>query len=304
AETRFSGEQFRVFRWRSPDRRMLMYLEIVLAREDHAKEVQLFGLGPKLLERYKAIFRKLYEEEKRLAVRRDTWGLALGLVSNAAFYGAYAWIALSAIRGVITLGQMTMYLLVFKQGQSAVSSMLSAIGGMYEDNLYLSNLYEYLEQPPRPRLGKATAGPRPEAGLVFEHVTFTYPGAETPAVSDVSFEIRPGESLALVGVNGSGKTTLVKLLAGLYEPDSGRILYQGLPLSDWEPGALRERIGIIFQDFVRYQLKVGENIGVGDVRVFADAERWRVAATKGRAHEFIETLPETYDTPLGRWFNK
>src|SRR5690606_18297038 len=119
-----------------------------------------------------------------------------------------------------------------------------------------------------------------------------------------SFEIRPGESLALVGVNGSGKTTLVKLLAGLYEPDSGRILYQGLPLSDWEPGALRERIGIIFQDFVRYQLKVGENIGVGDVRVFADAERWRVAATKGRAHEFIETLPETYDTPLGRWFNK
>jgi len=304
AETRFSGEQFRVFRWRSPDRRMLMYLEIVLAREDHAKEVQLFGLGPKLLDRYKAIFRKLYEEEKRLAVRRDTWGLGLGLLSNAAFYGAYAWIAVSAIRGAITLGQMTMYLLVFKQGQSAVSSMLSAIGGMYEDNLYLSNLYEYLEQPPKPRLGKATTGPNPEAGLVFEHVSFTYPGSETPAVSDVSFEIRPGESLALVGVNGSGKTTLVKLLAGLYEPDSGRILYQGLPLADWEPSALRERIGIIFQDFVRYQLKVGENIGVGDVRAFADAERWRAAASKGRAHEFIETLPETYETPLGRWFNK
>ena len=304
AETKFSGEQFRVFRWRSPDRRMLMYLEIVLAREDHAKEVQLFGLGTPLLDRYKEIYRKLYAEEKRLAIRRDSWGLVLGLLSNAAFYSAYAWIALSTVQGVITLGEMTMYLLVFRQGQSAVSSMLSAIGGMYEDNLYLSNLYEYLEQPRRPRLGKAVEGPDEEAGLVFENVTFTYPGAETPAVSDVSLAIRPGESVALVGLNGSGKTTLVKLLAGLYEPDRGRILYRGLPFRDWDQDALRQRIGIIFQDFVRYQLKVGENIGVGDVRVFADAERWRAAARKGRAEEFIETLPETYDTPLGRWFNK
>ncbi len=304
AETKFSGEQFRVFRWRSPDRRMLMYLEIVLAREDHAKEVQLFGLGRPLLDRYKGIYRQLYEEEKRLAIRRDSWGLVLGLLSNAAFYGAYAWIALSTVQGAITLGEMTMYLLVFRQGQTAVSSMLSAIGGMYEDNLYLSNLYEYLEQPRRPRLGNAVEGPDKQAGLVFEHVTFTYPGAETPAVDDVSLAIRPGESIALVGLNGSGKTTLVKLLAGLYEPDRGRILYQGLPLQDWEPDALRERIGIIFQDFVRYQLKVGENIGVGDVRVFADAERWRAAARKGRAEEFIETLPEAYETPLGRWFNK
>src|SRR5690606_28401897 len=146
----------------------------------------------------------------------------------------------------ITLGQMTMYLLVFKQGQSAVSSMLSAIGGMYEDNLYLSNLYEYLEQPPTTRLGKATEGPDPSAGLVFENVSFTYPGSETPAVSDVSLALRPGESMALAGLNGSGKTTLVKLLAGLYEPDTGRILYQGLPLPEWEPNELRERIGIIF----------------------------------------------------------
>src|SRR5690606_25481231 len=211
---------------------------------------------------------------------------------------------LSAIRGAIRLGQMTMYLLVFKQGQSAVSSMLSAIGGMYEDNLYLSNLYEYLEQPPRPRSGHARVGPDPAAGLVFEHVTFTYPGAATAAVNDVNLTLRRGESVALVGLNGSGKTTLVKLLAGLYEPDSGRIVYQGLPLPDWDPQVLRERIGVIFQDFVRYQLKVGENIGVGDVRLFADADRWRSAAAKGRAAEFIETLPEAYDTPLGRWFNK
>ncbi|HEX7080912.1 MAG TPA: ABC transporter ATP-binding protein [Gammaproteobacteria bacterium] len=304
AEARFSNERFHVFRWRSPDRRMLMYLEIVLAREDHAKEVQLFGLGPKLLGRYKRIFRAIYEEEKRLAVRRDAWGLALGILSNAAFYAAYGWIAVATIQGAITLGEMTMYLLVFRQGQSAVSAMLTAIGGMYEDNLYLSNLYEYLEQPRRARHGIATQGTDPDAGLVFEHVTFTYPGSDTPAVRDVSLAVARGESVALVGLNGSGKTTLVKLLAGLYEPDSGRILYQGLPLPQWDRDALRSRIGVIFQDFVRYQLKAGENIGVGDVQKFSDAERWRDAAEKGRAATFIETLPEAYETALGRWFNK
>src|SRR5690606_28408223 len=170
---------------------------------------------------------------------------------------------------------MTMYLLVFRQGQSAVSSMLTAIGGMYEDNLYLSNLYEYLEQPRPPRLGSAAEGPEPDAGLEFRNVTFAYPGADSPAVRDVSWKIRRGESLALVGLNGSGKTTLVKLLAGLYTPDSGSILYQGRPLGEWDPDVLRGRIGVIFQDFNRYQLKVGENIGVGDVTAFADRERWR-----------------------------
>jgi ATP-binding cassette subfamily B protein len=303
AETRFSGERFRVFRWRSPERRMLLYLEIVLAREDHAKEVQLFGLGPKLLGRYKDIFKLLYDEERSLTVRRDSWGFALGLLSNIAFYGAYAWIAIATIQRAITLGQMTMYLLVFKQGQSAVSSMLTAIGGMYEDNLYLSNLYEFLEQQPRVVPGTAVTGPEPEDGLRFEHVSFTYPGASKPAVRDVTLHLRPGQSVALVGVNGSGKTTLVKLLAGLYTPDSGRIYYQGRSLQDWEPQALRGRIGVIFQDFNRYQLKVGENIGVGDVEAFSDSERWTEAADKGRAAEFIDAFPDRYETPLGRWFN-
>ena len=158
AETSFSGERFRAFQWRSPDRRMLGYLEIVLAREDHAKEVKLFDLGARLLARYREIFRRIYAEEKRLTIRRDGWGFVLGLVSSAAFYGAYAWIALATIDGAISLGEMTMYLLLFKQGQSAVAAMLSAIGGMYEDNLYLSNLYDYLEQPSGGARGVATTG--------------------------------------------------------------------------------------------------------------------------------------------------
>ena len=303
AETAFSGERFRVFRRRSPERRMLMYLEMVLAREDHAKEVKLFALGRELLNRYRKIFGLIYEEDRRLAVRRDGWGFALGLFGNLAFYGTYAWIALATIQGAISLGDMTMYLLVFKQGQAAVSSMLTSIGGMYEDNLYLSNLYEYLEQA-TPRLGGSRGkGPDPGAGLVFEGVSFTYPGGERPAVRNVNLRIRPGQSVAIVGLNGSGKTTLIKLMAGLYRPDTGTVAYQGLDLADWDALRLRNAIGVIFQDFNRYQLPVGENIGAGDVRHLRADERWTDAAQKGRAADFIDRLPQRYHTQLGRWFN-
>ncbi|HMB73262.1 MAG TPA: ABC transporter ATP-binding protein, partial [Gammaproteobacteria bacterium] len=272
-EAKFSGERFRVFQWRSPLRRMLLYLEIVLAREDHAKEVQLYNLGPDLMRRYKGIFSDLYEEEKRLTIRRDSWGFVLGLVGSAAFYGAYVWVAIETIAGAITLGQMTMYLLVFKQGQSAVSAMLSSIGGMYEDNLYLSNLYGFLEEPELAATGQRTKGDDPARGIEFRDVSFTYPGADKPAIRDLNLSIEPGQSLALVGHNGSGKTTLVKLMAGLYAPDQGQILYQGTDLKEWDPRALRDRIGVIFQDFMRYQLTVGENIGVGDVTAMTDQER-------------------------------
>ncbi len=302
AEAKFSGDAFRLFRWRSPETRMQMYLETVIAREDHAKEVKLFGLGPLLLQRYREIFRKVFREDRALTIRRDTWGFALGLLSTAAFYAAYAWIAVSAVRGRITLGEMTMYVLLFRQGQSAVSSILSAIGGMYEDNLYLSTLYDYLDTPVEPATGTAVAGPRPEEGVSFEHVTFTYPGATEPAVSDVSFRLRPGESLALVGENGSGKTTLIKLLTRLYVPTSGRITLDGLDLAEWSPAALHRRIGVIFQDFARYQLKVGENIGAGDVRHFDDEGRWHEAAGLGMAASFIDELPAGYQTQLGKWF--
>ena len=303
AETRFSGERFRAFQWRSADRRMLAYLEIVLAREDHAKEVKLFDLGPRLLARYREIFRRIYAEEKRLTIRRDGWGFALGLVSSAAFYGAYAWIALATIDQIISLGEMTMYLLLFKQGQAAVAAMLSAVGGMYEDNLYLSNLYDYLEQPVHGVHGTAQNGVDERAGIEFSHVSFTYPGATKPVIRDLTLNVRPGQSVALVGSNGSGKTTIVKLLAGLYTPDSGTIRYQGRDLREWDPVALRRRVGVIFQDFNRYQLTVGENIGAGDVTAYDDRQRWTAAAEKGQAAEFIGALPTFYDTQLGRWFN-
>jgi ATP-binding cassette, subfamily B, bacterial len=162
AEAKFSGDAFRLFRWRSPDTRMQMYLETVLAREDHAKEVQLFGLGPRLLDRYREIFHRLYREDRNLTLRRDSWGFALGLMGTLTLYGAYAWVAFTTVVGRITLGQMTMYMMLFRQGQAAVSASLSAIGGMYEDNLYLSTLYEFLETPVPTRSGAGmTAGHRP-----------------------------------------------------------------------------------------------------------------------------------------------
>jgi len=304
AEAKFSGERFRVFQWRSPLRRMLLYLEIVLAREDHAKEVKLFNLGPNLMQRYKGMFDELYDEERRLTIRRDSWGFALGLIGSLAFYGAYVWVALATIAGAITLGQMTMYLLVFKQGQGAVSAMLTSMGGMYEDNLYLSNLYGFMEEPEPLQAGHRTEGANPEEGMVFENVSFTYPGSKQPAIRDLNLRITPGRSLALVGHNGSGKTTLVKLMAGLYAPDAGRISYQGTDLKDWDPRALRDRIGVIFQDFMRYQLTVGENIGVGDVSALRDEGRWISAAERGQASDFIESLSAGYETQLGRWFNR
>ncbi|QOJ31064.1 MAG: ABC transporter ATP-binding protein [Gammaproteobacteria bacterium] len=302
AETKFSGDNFRLFRMRAPEARLQNYLEIVMAREDHAKEVQLFQLGPMLLDRYRAIFRKIYAEDRALTLRRESWGMALALLGTAALYGAYAWVATAAVRTAITLGEMTMYLVLFRQGQGAISASLGSIGGMYEDNLYLTNLYEYLEQAPAYRWGTGARGPQPEDGVRFEDVSFTYPGAAEPALAGVTLQIRPGESLALVGENGAGKSTLIKLLCGLYQPTRGRVLVHGLDVREWDPQALRRQIGVIFQDFNRYQFTVGENIGAGDVQAFADERRWEESARKGMAMPFIERLERRFATQLGSWF--
>jgi ATP-binding cassette subfamily B protein len=302
SETRFSKDAFRLFQWRAPETRKQLYLETLLTREDHAKEVSLFRLGTLFLNRYREIFRQLFDADRALTVRRGVIGFLLGMLSTMAFYATYAWIVLRAIARMITLGDMTMYLLVFKQGQGALSSILSAIGGMYEDNLYLSNLYEYLEYSPRAPSGARSSGPLKGDGIRFENVSFRYPGATESALSNIDLHIPPGSKLALVGENGAGKTTLIKLLTRLYRPTDGRILLDGLDLQDWDVGALRMRLGVIFQDFIRYQLLVGENIGAGDVSAFEDEQRWRRAADKGMASPFIDNLPLGYRTQLGKWF--
>lgn len=302
AETKFSGDAFRLFRFRAPESREQNYLETVMAREDNAKEVHLFQLGPALLERYKAIFKKIYGEDRALTMRRESWGLTLSLFGTAVLYAAYGWIAVSAVQGHISLGEMTMYLVLFKQGQGAVAASLGSIGGMYEDNLYLSNLYEYLEQPQAYRWGDTPRGADPADGVRFEGASFSYPGAREPTLKDINLHIRPGESLALVGENGAGKSTLIKLLCGLYQPESGRVLVHGLDVRDWERNALRRQIAVIFQDFNRYQFTVGENIGAGDIDGFHDEARWEESARKGMALPFIRNLERGFATQLGSWF--
>ncbi len=302
AETRFAGEAFRLFRWRSPETRQQTYLETLIAREDYAKEVKLYQLGKILLTRYQEIFHRLYGEDRNLTIKRGFWGYLLGLLSTATFYLAYTWIVLETIGGKISLGDMTMYLIVFRQGQSTFSSGLTGVGGMYEDNLYLSNLYKFLEQNvPKPN-GKATKGLIPNDGVRFENVSFSYPGSEKLVLQEISLHLKPGEKLAIVGENGSGKTTLIKLLTRLYAPSSGRILLDGLDLQAWDITTLHRRYAVIFQDFVRYQFTVGENVGVGDVEHLQDESRWEIAADKGMAKSVIESMPAGYQTQLGRWF--
>jgi ATP-binding cassette subfamily B protein len=302
AEAKFSGEAFRIHRRRSAERRMQIYLEMVLTREDGVKEVKLLQLGKLFLDRYVNIFRDIYKEDRNLVLRRGFWGYVLGLLASAAFYFAYGWVGLAAIAGAITIGQMTMYIAQFRLGQNAVTNSLTSVNGMYEDNLYLSNLTEYLAHKVPEQSGDQVAGPDPADGIRFEGVSFYYPGSKTPALDNVSLHIRPGESLAIVGENGSGKTTLIKLLTRLYQPTSGTIYLEGLDLADWDINALRQKIGVIFQDFARYQMLVGENIGIGDVEDLEEQNLIEEAARKGMADEFVKDLPAAYQTQLGTWF--
>lgn len=306
AEARFSGEAFRLFTWRAPEGRKMRYLELLLTRDDHAKEVKLFGLGPLLVDRYRAVYEKFFAEERSLAVRRAVWGFTLGALSTAALYGCYAWIATRTVAGALTLGDMTLYMAVFRQGQGALRTILRAIGGTYEDNLFMSNLFGFLnmptaaEQAPPPERFEAPAA---KTGFVLEKVSFRYPGRPAWVLKDLDLHIGPEESLAIVGSNGAGKSTLVKLLAGLYPPTEGRILLDGKPLSEYPREVLWTRFGAVLQDFVRYQFTAQENVGLGAVEHLEDLPRIEAAAAKGGADETVAGLPKGWQTQLGRWFD-
>ena len=304
AEVRFSGAAFRLFTWRAPEGRRMRYLELLLTRDDNAKEVKLFGLGELLVDRYRALYEKFFAEERSLAVRRAAWGFGLGVLSTAALYGCYAWIASRAVVGALTLGDMTLYMAVFRQGQGALRTILRAIGGTYEDNLFMSNLFGFLELPtaadaPPPTAPAAVPGAR---GFELRDVSFRYPGRPQWVLRHLNLSIGPTESLAIVGENGAGKSTLIKLLAGLYAPTEGVILLDGRPLAEYPKEVLWRRFGVVLQDFVRYQFTARENVGLGNPAVMDDLARIVAAAEKGGADETVAGLPQGWDTQLGRWF--
>lgn len=302
AETKFAQDTFRLMRKQISEMRQQWYIEMLLTADTFAKEIQLYQLGNMLVTRHENLFTRFHKKQQNLTIKQGVWSYLLGLLSTITLYGAYTWIVWETALNRISLGDMTMYLMVFRQGQSTVSSNLTAIGGLYEDNLYIANLYQFLETKVTPALGNAIQGTNPEDGIRFEDVCFYYPDSTTLALKNISLHLKPGEKLAIVGGNGSGKTTLIKLLTRLYIPTSGRILLDGLDLQVWDLNCLRGRIGVIFQDFVEYHFTVGENIGIGDVERIDVAEEWESAAQKGMASPFIAGLPDGFHTQLGKWF--
>jgi ATP-binding cassette subfamily B protein len=302
SQSQFAERAFRAISRRAPESRLLNYLEMLLTGNEFVKEVKLFGLGESFLSRYQTLFNQFYLEDKAIAEKRTMAGLGWGLLSNVAYYGSYAWIVLRTIAGLITLGDMTMFLSIFRQSQRSIQSLLDNLNSLYENNLFLDNLLTYLELEPVLTVVKdGLAAPAPiKQGIRFQNVSFAYPGSDNLVLQNINLLIQPGERIALVGLNGAGKTTLIKLLTRLYDPTEGKILLDGVDLREYDLESLYQRFGVIFQDFVRYQFTVKENIGFGQIDGLEDLDRIQLAADRGGAKEVIEALPDGYDTILGR----
>ncbi len=306
SQSQYAERAFRAISRRAPEARLLNYLEMLLTGNDTIKEVKLFGLGQPLLRRYQELFTQFYLEDRAIAERRTLAGLGWGLLSNLAYYGSYAWIVLRTVAGLITLGDMTMFLGIFRQSQSSIRGLLDSLNRLYESNLFLDNLMAYLKlQPLLTTPADGLTAPAPIAhGIEFRHVSFRYPGSDADVLRDINLHIRPGERIALVGLNGAGKTTLIKLLTRLYDPTEGEVLLDGVDLRAYDLTSLHQRFGVIFQDFVRYQFTVRENIGFGQVDSLDDRGRIQAAADRGGASSIIENLPQGYETMLGRRWEK
>ncbi|HUF28629.1 MAG TPA: ABC transporter ATP-binding protein [Gemmatimonadaceae bacterium] len=275
-ETHFASLEYSLlFRW-TPERRQLDYLRFVGASDRTAKEVQMFGLAPWLTERYRVLAERFYQENRRLSIRKGVVGTGLSVFATLGYYGAYVLIILNAVQGVITIGTLTFLAGSFARSRDLIQRLLMSASGIYEQSLYLRDLFLFLEMEPTiTSPADARAVPRPlRGGFVFENVGFRYPGSDRWAIRGVSFRLLPGERVALVGENGAGKTTITKLLARLYDPTEGRILLDGFDLREYDLADLRDSIGVIFQDFVRFDMRFDENIGVGgisSVRDYLDA---------------------------------
>ncbi|TCZ88987.1 ABC transporter ATP-binding protein [Lysobacter sp. N42] len=291
------------FQW-TPERRQLEYVRQMGASVETAKEVKIFGLHRFLIARFRDLAQRFYAANRALARRRAVWGTVLAALGTLGYYVAYAYIVWRTLRGDFSIGDLTFLAGSFRRLRQLLEGLLVGFSQIAGQALYLDDLFSFFEIEPEIRSpANPVAVPRPiRRGFVFENVGFRYPGAERWALRGVSFELRAGEVLALVGENGAGKTTLVKLLARLYDPDEGRILLDGRDLRDYDLDDLRGNIGVVFQDFVRYHLTAGENIGVGRVEAMHDGARIREAARRALADEVIEALPLKYEQMIGRRF--
>jgi len=301
---RYTGKMFHWQQEQTSTERQAGYLNWLITDSGHAKEIRLFNLGPLFVRRFRDIRQKLRKGRLAITRRRYLADFIAQVFSTAAIYGSYAFVAYQAVWGKITYGDLVMYYQAFQRVQGFLQGILSSLAGLYEDNLFLSNLYEFLDLK-RTVSEPIHARPVPQPmqrGIVVNHVSFQYPAGTRKVFEDISLFIRPGEVVALVGENGSGKTTLIKLLCRLYDPTGGTITIDGVDLRQFETKALRHEIAIIFQDYAHYHLTARENIWFGNTALPPDHERVIAAARRSGADDVIRELPHGYETILGKWF--
>jgi ATP-binding cassette subfamily B protein len=307
-ESHFNERSYSLSHSWTPERRELDYLRQTGASDETAKEVKIFGLSDFLINRFETLSDQFYTQNKALALRRAGWGTVFAAVGAAGYYGAYLYIISQAVGGVISIGQLTFLAGSFARLRGLLEGILSRFSQVADGALYLQDFFDFFQITPRivrPTEGQTVRPfPRPiQQGFTFEDVGFKYKNAEKWALRHLSFELHAGEKLALVGENGAGKTTLVKLLARLYDPSEGRILLDGHDLREYDPAELRQEIGVIFQDFVRFQLPAGQNLAVGRISERQNQPRIEQAAHQSLADTVIAKLPQGYDQMIGRRFN-
>jgi ATP-binding cassette, subfamily B, bacterial len=303
-ENHYSKLAYSVLFRRTPQRRQLDYLRLLGASTASAKEVKIFGLGGFFTERYRSVATAIEGENRDLAIRRAITGFFLNVVATAGYYGAYVVVLAKTLAGAVTLGMFTFLTGAFSRSRSYIENILSSFNDISEEAMYLKDLFDFFEiQPTIHALPGSLPAPRPiRDGFVFENVTFAYPGGARPVVQKINFRLEAGEKVALIGQNGAGKTTLVKLIARLYDPTEGRITLDGVDLRDYDVEDLRREIGVIFQDYMRYDAIVRENIGFGNIAALGEERRIRDAAFKSLAQSVIEKLEGGIDQMVGRRF--
>ncbi|WP_221394381.1 ABC transporter ATP-binding protein [Dyadobacter sp. NIV53] len=303
-ETHFNERTYSLTRSWTPERRELDYLRYLGSSAETAKEVKVFGLENYLAGRFKSLSEEYYLANQKIAISRAGWGYLLSALGTLAYYFAYIFVLMQTLGGIITIGTMTFLSGSFQRMHGMLQGIMSRFSGIAENALYLQDLFDFFEIQPTilaNETGKTIPAPI-KKGITFENVGFKYPDTELWALRNLSFSIEPGEKLALVGENGAGKTTLVKLLACLYKPTEGRILIDGVDLLDYQLSDLRANIGIIFQDYIRYEMTVSDNIAVGDINHFEDQEAIENAANMSMAHEVVAQLPNKFQQVLGKRF--
>jgi ATP-binding cassette subfamily B protein len=303
-EARFAMLAYSIlYRW-TPERRELDYLRMLGASNQSAKEVKIFGLGPHLIERSRSLFERFYAENKSLAIRRAVQGGLLNLLPYAGYYIAYIIILMRTLAGILTVGDLTFLAGAFMRSRLLIESLFGSVNNIAEQALYVKDLFDFFDtEPAISSPPNAIPAPRPiRDGFEFRNVSFAYPGSEHRVLNNVSFRFDANERIALIGENGAGKTTLVKLLARLYDPTEGVILLDGVDLREYNVDDLRREIGVIFQDYMRYDMLARDNIGFGRIDDLADQNRIENSARKSLADAVIAQLPRSYGQMLGRRF--